>query len=72
MYVDDILAISVVATSILKSLEGIMVQYKNSKIYPPEMYLGDTLQKKVIKTLNVGQSEVSIMSRNPLPRLNKD
>jgi hypothetical protein len=48
MYVDDILAISVDATSILKSLEGDTVQYKNNKIAPPEMYLGAKLQKKVM------------------------
>ena len=43
MYMDDILAISVDATSILKSLEGDTVQYKNRKIDPPEMYLGAKL-----------------------------
>ena len=43
MYVDDILAILVYATSILKSLEGNTVQYKNGKIASPEMYLGEYL-----------------------------
>ena len=48
MYVDDILAISEDPTSILKSLEGGTVSYKNGKIEPPEMYLGAKLQLKNI------------------------
>ena len=39
MYVDDILAISMDPTAILKSMEGDTVKYKNGKIDPPEMYL---------------------------------
>ena len=46
MYVDDILAISMDPTSILKSMEGDTVKYKNGKIEPPEMYLGEKLQEK--------------------------
>ena len=51
MYVDDILAIYVDATSILKILEGDTVQYKNSKIDPTEMYLRAKLQKKIINNI---------------------
>ena len=43
MYVDDILAILVDATSILKILEGDTVQFKNGNIASPEMYLGEYL-----------------------------
>ena len=39
MYVDDILAISIDCTEILKGMEGKTVKYKNGKIPPPEMYL---------------------------------
>ena len=35
MYVDDILAISMEPSSILKSMEGDTVKYKNGKIEPP-------------------------------------
>ena len=35
MYVDDILAISIDPTEILKSIEGKTVKYKNVKIAPP-------------------------------------
>ena len=35
MYVDDILAISMDPTAILKSMEGDTVKYKNGKIEPP-------------------------------------
>ena len=48
MYVDDILAISMDSTSILKSMEGDTVKYKNGKIEPPEIYLGAKLQEKEI------------------------
>ena len=43
MYVDDILAISIDPTEILKSMEGKTVKYKNGKIAPPEIYLGARL-----------------------------
>ena len=48
MYVDDILAISMDPTSILMSMEGDTVKYKNGKIEPPEMYLGAKLKEKEI------------------------
>ena len=48
MYVDDILAISMDPTSILMSMEGDTVKYKNGKIEPPEIYLGAKLQEKEI------------------------
>ena len=48
MYVDDILAISIDPTEILKSMEGKTVKYKNGKIAPPEMYLGARLKRKMI------------------------
>ena len=48
MYVDNILAISVNATKILKSLESNTVQYNNNKIASPDMYLGAKLQEKAI------------------------
>ena len=51
MYVNDILAILVDATSILKSLEGDTVGYKNGKIASLEIYLGANLQKKVIDNI---------------------
>ena len=37
MYIDDILAISIDPTEILKSMEVNTVNYKNGKIAPPEM-----------------------------------
>ena len=40
MYVDDILAISRDAKTILISMEGGTVKYKNGKIEPPDTYLG--------------------------------
>ena len=46
MYVDDILAISMDPTSILMSMEGDTVKYKNGKIEAPEMYLGAKLKEK--------------------------
>ena len=49
MYVDDILAISMGPTFILKSMEGDTVKYKNGKIEPPEMYFGAKLLKKELK-----------------------
>ena len=48
MYVDNILAISIDPTEILKSMEGKTVKYKNGKIAPPEMYLGARLKRKMI------------------------
>ena len=48
MYVDDILAISIDPTGILKIMEGKTVKYKNGKIAPPEMYLGARLKRKMI------------------------
>ena len=48
MYVDDILAISIDPTEILKSMEGKTVKYKNGKIAPPEMYLGARLKREMI------------------------
>ena len=48
MYVDDILAISIDPTEILKSMEGKTVRYKNSNKSPPEMYLGARLKRKMI------------------------
>jgi hypothetical protein len=47
MYVYDILAISIDATVILKSMEGDDVKYENDKIEPPEMYLGAKLKEKI-------------------------
>ena len=46
MYVDDILAISMDPTAILKIMEGDNVKYKNCRFEPPEMYLGAKLQEK--------------------------
>ncbi len=48
MYVDDMLAISHEATSVLNSVRGNTIKYKNDKIAPPEMYLGAKLQLKTI------------------------
>ena len=48
MYLDDILAISIDPTEIIKSMEGKTVKYKNCKIAPPEMYLGVRLKRKMI------------------------
>ena len=48
MYVDDILAISINPTEILKSMEGKTVKYRNGKIAPPEMYLVTRLKRKMI------------------------
>ena len=48
MYVDDVLAISINARQLLRSLEGDTVSYKNGKVEPPEMYLGATLKKKTL------------------------
>ena len=48
MYVDDILAISINPTEILKSMEGKTVKYRNGKIAPPEMYLGARLKRNMI------------------------
>ena len=48
MYVDNILAISIDPTEILKSMEGKTVKYKNGKIALPEMYLGLRLKRKMI------------------------
>ena len=46
MYIDDILAISMDPTSILMSMEGNTVKYKNGKIEAPEMYLRAKLKEK--------------------------
>ena len=43
MYVDEILAISMDPTSILKSTEGDTVKYKNGNIEPPELYMDPSL-----------------------------
>ena len=51
MYVDDILAISVDANSIIKILEGDTLRYKNCKITSSEMYLVEKLQKKVMENI---------------------
>ena len=48
MYLDDILAISIDPTEIIKSMEGKTVKYKNCKIAPPEMYLGARLKRNII------------------------
>ena len=48
MCVDEILAISIDPTEILKSMEVKTVKYKNGKIAPPEMYLGARMKKKII------------------------
>ena len=48
MYVDDILCASQNAKSVLRSIEGNTIKYKNDKIEPPAMYLGGRLQKKSI------------------------
>ena len=48
MYVDDILAISIDPTEILKSMEGNKVKYKNGKISPSEIYLGARLKRRMI------------------------
>ena len=48
MYIDNILAISIDPTEIIKSIEGKSVKYNNSKIAPPEMYLGARLNINMI------------------------
>ena len=48
MYVDDILAISIDLTEIIKSMEGKTVKYKNGKTDPPEIYLGARLKRNMI------------------------
>ena len=48
IYVDNILAISVDATKILKILEGNTVQYKNNNIASTNIYLGANLQEKAL------------------------
>jgi hypothetical protein len=50
MYVDDILAISCDAESILRDIQGTL-KLKNDKIEPPEFYLGAKLQEKPIKNV---------------------
>jgi hypothetical protein len=50
MYVDDILAISCDAQSILDEIQRTF-KFKNGKIEPPEYYLGAKLQKKDINGL---------------------
>ena len=48
IYVDNILAISIDPTEVLKSMEGKKVKYKNSKKAPPDMYLGERLKRNMI------------------------
>ena len=48
MYVENILAILINPTKILKNMEGNTVKYKNVKIAPPEMYLGAKLKRKMM------------------------
>ena len=48
LYIDDILAISTDPLSVLKSLEGDTVKYKNNKIEPPKINLGAKLVKRQI------------------------
>ena len=48
VYVDDILAILMNPTRILKFMEGKTVKYKNENIAPPEMYLGTRLKRKMM------------------------
>ena len=48
MHVDNIMAIPIDPTQILKSMEGKTVKYSNVKIYPPEMYMGAILKRKII------------------------
>ena len=50
MYVDDILALSCNARSILEEIRGTF-RFKNDKIEPPDYYLGAKLQKKPINGL---------------------
>ena len=48
MYVENILAILMKPTKIPKSIEGKTVKYKNVKIAPPEMYLGENMKQKMM------------------------
>ena len=48
MYADNILAILMNPTEILKITEGKTAKYKNVNIAPPEMYLGEKLNKKMM------------------------
>ena len=48
MYVEDILAISMNPTEILKSMEGKTVKYKNGNIATTEIYLGEKLKQKLM------------------------
>ena len=48
MYVDDILAISIDPTEIIKGIEGKTVKYNNGKKDPPEMYIGGILKRNMI------------------------
>ena len=50
MYVDDILAISCDAESILQDIQSTF-KLKNDKIEPPEFYLGAKLQEKLINNV---------------------
>jgi hypothetical protein len=50
MYVDDILAISCDARSILEEIQGTF-KFKNGSIETPEYYLGAKLQKKPLNGL---------------------
>ena len=48
VYVDNILAIQMNPTKILKGMEGKTVRYKNRNIAPPKMYLGARLKQKMM------------------------
>ena len=52
IYVDNILAIYINATKILKSLEGDYVKYNNGNIVPPDMYMGSNIQNKYINNID--------------------
>ena len=52
IYVDNILAIYINATKILKSLEGDYVKYNNSNIVPPDMYMESNIQEKYINNID--------------------
>ena len=47
-YVDDVLAASVNAKEVIRSLEGGTVRFKNDMVELPKMYLGAKLQHKEI------------------------
>ena len=45
---ENISDISINPTEIIKSIEGKTVKYKNGKIAPPEMYLGEKFKRKMM------------------------